>query len=410
MVAYHYPPEGGSSGVLRTFKFSKFLPQYNWSPHILTLKESLYPQRDYGLAKDIPATVRVHRTFALDTAKHLSVRGRYLGALAVPDRYVGWFPFGLIRGLSVIRSHNIKVLFSTSPSPTAHLIAAMLKALTGIPWVADFRDPWIEEGLHPIPGSLRYHLESKLERAVISHADQVITTTPDLSDEMRRRYPTVEKSKMQCIYNGFDEADFESLALSSTNKKFEIIHAGLVTKEYRDPAPFLKSVSALVQSGKIDRSDLKLTFLGGGSYLGSAEFHDSLAQHGLEDVVEISAARISYKETLRRLHDSAVLLVLQSTEDTRCLIPAKAFEYLRVGKPILALTTDGATEKLLKKYEDCSVANPDDQATQSDALLSFYDRWRQGGAWACAARNVMCYERAALTKELAQVFDRLAGA
>src|SRR5207249_11381352 len=72
---------------------------------------------------------------------------------------------------------------STSPPPTTHLIAVVLKALTGLPWVADFRDPWIEEGFYPLPGTLRYRVETILEQQVIRCADRVTVTTPYRSEE-----------------------------------------------------------------------------------------------------------------------------------------------------------------------------------------------------------------------------------
>src|SRR5262245_20597558 len=130
MIAYHYPPEGSSSGVLRALKFSKYLPSYGWTPHVLTLKQSFYANRDEELLGDVPRAAVVHRTPGLDSARHLAVRGRHWSALSVPDRLLPWLPFAVWRGLRVIRQASIHALYSTSPPATAHLIAATLKSLT----------------------------------------------------------------------------------------------------------------------------------------------------------------------------------------------------------------------------------------------------------------------------------------
>src|SRR2546426_2296446 len=124
MIAYHFPPEGSSSGVLRTLKFSKYLPEFGWRPHVLTLKEEFYLRRDEELARDIPSDVVVHRTNALDPRFSCSL----------PDRFAGWVPFGVLEGKRVSRRQKIDAIFSTSPLPSAHLIALLLKRSLGYPW------------------------------------------------------------------------------------------------------------------------------------------------------------------------------------------------------------------------------------------------------------------------------------
>ena len=98
MVVHHYPPDGSSSGVLRPLKFSKYLSAYGWNPHVLTLQEWVYPVKDYNLLRDVPSEAVIHRTFALDSGRHLAIQGRYCSLFAIPDRIVPWLPFGVVRG------------------------------------------------------------------------------------------------------------------------------------------------------------------------------------------------------------------------------------------------------------------------------------------------------------------------
>jgi len=409
MVAWLYAPAGGSSGVLRPLKFSKYLPARGWIPHILTVRESLYRHIDHSLLGDIPADASLHRTLAVDFGRHLAVRGRHLVPFALPDRYIGWLPFAVARGLRVIRRHGITALYSTSPTPTAHLVAAALKALSKVPWVADFRDPWVEE-----PGSSlaarpwRHRIQGSLERLVVRSADRLTVTTPDLRADFLSRYPDLPPDKVQVIYNGYDEEDFAGLGPASRPDRFEIMHAGLVDREFRNPFPLFDTVSSLIGEGQLLREHVRITFLGISSWLRSPEFAARVKHLGLEDVVQL-VPRVSHGEALRRLGRSAVLLLLQASDDTRSLIPAKAFEYLRLGRPILALTLNGATAHLLKDMDQCHVLDPADQFGLRNAVLHLYRSWQLSPDGCQVSRPVQRYARQQLTGELSRLLDGLAG-
>lgn len=406
MVAYHYPPEGSSSGVLRTLKFSKYLPGCGWVPHILTLRDSFYPVKDAGLLRDIPPEAVVHRTFAWDSARHLAIKGRHPALLTIPDRFTSWIPFGVARGVKVVHSEKIHALYSTSPVPSAHLIASAIKAVTGLPWVADFRDPWVEEGIHPLPGTWRYTIESFLEQKVMRRADLVLVTTPYLRGEFLSRYPALPPEKVRVIYNGYDESDFQGLDLAQCAGRFEMVHAGLVTPEYRDPLPLLETLAELLSEGALSRSELRLNFLGGSSYLDSESFRCRVDQLGLSGVVAV-AGRVPHREALQRLGRASALLILQASDDTRSLIPAKAFEYLRVGRPILALTLEGATADLLGCRENCHVVNPRDRDGLRKALLKLYHQWLESNRDVRLSHPIRQYERRQLTAELAGLLAEL---
>ena len=406
MVAYHYPPEGGSSGVLRTLKFSKYLPKHGWLPHVLTLRHNFYPVQDQGLLQDIPPEATIHRTFALDSSRHLAIKGRHLALFTVPDPFVSWLPFGVAQGIKVIRQWPIRSLYSTSPSPTAHLIAGCLKKVTGLPWIADFRDPWIEKDLYPIPGSLRFRVESFLEQWVIRNADYLTVTTPRLRDEFLERYPDLLPDKIKVIFNGFDESDFQFVESVRRTDYFEIIHAGLVTEDFRDPFPLLKVLSTLIKSHQIPKDKTRMTFLGGGEYIRSQRFNHNIKKLGLEDIVHVEG-RVPNTEALKRMGQAASLLLLQASDDTKALIPAKAFEYLRMNKPILAITGEGATADLLCEMGECYVAGPQDERILTQAVQTMYSQWSQGSQGVNGSRTIHQYERSHLTRNLADVLDCL---
>ena len=143
MVAYHYPPFGGGSGIHRTLKFSRYLSEYGWQPIVLTISPHAYPLREKA-QHSVPAGVLTARAFALDTARHLSFRGAYPQWMAIPDRWVTWWPSAVGIGASLIRKHRPQAIWSTFPIATAHMIGLALHRVSGLPWVADFRDPMVE--------------------------------------------------------------------------------------------------------------------------------------------------------------------------------------------------------------------------------------------------------------------------
>jgi len=144
MIAYHFPPLHGSSGMQRTLRFARYLPDHGWEPIILAPSPRAYEQIDSGQLADIPQQVRIHRAFALDTARHLKVMGRYPRVLALPDRWVSWWLGAVPAGWYLIKKYKPDVIWSTYPIATAHLIGLTLQRLTGIPWMADFRDPMVQ--------------------------------------------------------------------------------------------------------------------------------------------------------------------------------------------------------------------------------------------------------------------------
>jgi len=407
MIAFHYPPEGSSSGVLRTLKFSKYLPEFGWQPYILTLKEDIYESRDDILYKSIPKNVIVSRTNAIDTKKHLSFLGRYPRLFAIPDRYIGWLPFAVIRGLKLIHHNKIDVLYSTSPMATAHLVALVLSKVMHIPWIADFRDPWIEEISETKTGDLAKFFDKELERKVLQKSSIIIVTTEMLKKELLRRHPWIKSDKIVVIPNGYDEDDFLYLKDRKTDKnsKFEIFHAGVLNSTYRSPLPLLRAVSEIIVEDTEIAQHISVTFLGGGPYVSSQEFKDAIKTFRLNEYIHI-CPRLPYSESLYSLSRASILLLIQHGEDTRNLIPAKAFEYLRVNRPIIAITLEGATSELINSFQAGPVVHPSDIEGIKKAIKDIYYRYKEDRNFFSLNRNLLeQYNRKELTKNLSNLLN-----
>ncbi|MBI2527071.1 MAG: glycosyltransferase family 4 protein [Candidatus Rokubacteria bacterium] len=409
-VAFHYPPESSSSGVLRTLKYTRYLGAHGWRVTVLTVRPDAYEVVDPALMRQVPPEVRVVRTAYLDSKRHLSVRGLHLALTAIPDRWIGWWPWGVRAGRRILRDDPPELIYSTSPHATAHLIAASLARTGRVPWVTDFRDPWYEDP--PEPGTPRvvHRAARRLERMVVRRAALVIGSTRRLRDVLAARYPDEPPVKFAAIPNGFDEADFTALPLAerSSGDELVVVHAGNVNAEFRDPRPVFEAVGEAVAAGDIDPGRLRFRFLGGGPYGESAAVAGAVTAAGLTGRVQF-LPRVPYDAALRELTGADMLLLLQASADTVDLVPAKLFEYLRAGRPVLAVVRPGATTEVLAQVGGGWAVDPRDGAGLRQALVAACAAWRAGhlGGMAASAGRLQGFSRAQLTAELARHFDRL---
>ncbi len=375
MIAFHYPPCFGSSGVLRTLKFSRYLPDHGWRPTILSAHPGAYGSVNAAQMAEIPSTVEVVRAFALDSHRHLAIRGKSLGLTALPDQWSSWCLGAIPAGLRLIRRHRPDAIWSTYPIPTAHLIGLTLHRLTGVPWVADFRDMMIDEAF-PRTRPAR-HAHEWVERHVVRRATRLIFTAPSTEQLYLDRYPTLSRERCRVIRNGYDEADFAGLPLPATlddrsDGPVRLTHSGLIYEEERDPRPFFRALSRLQRDGTVKPGTLQVDLRAAGS---EAKFAALIQELGIGEIVHLLPS-LPYRESLAAAAGSSAFLILQGPTCDR-QIPAKAYEYLRLGHPILALTTpEGDTGQLLAECGGSTIVPLLDEEAIYRALPPFLDALR----------------------------------
>jgi glycosyltransferase involved in cell wall biosynthesis len=417
VIAFHYPPDNSSSGVLRTLKFTQYLLQGGWCSTVLSVPEQMYRDTDPALTANVPPEVSIHRTWAVDLKKKLSIAGSYPGFLAYPDRYWPWLFSAVRRGTQLLRGGRFHGVYSTYPVPTAHLIGLRLKRRFGLPWIADFRDPWLEDSMP----WLERRLAISFERAVVTEADRIICNTPAMRRMFLERYPQLDPSKFVTITNGYDEPDFVGL-VPVEREKFQIIYPGVIDGASRDPSPLLAGIAAALQRGWLRRDDLIVNFLGSGAYGRHPAFLAAVKAHGLEDVTEVQEARIAYRQALEQLAGGDVLVALcepigvgPQTEAVKrwssLQVPVKVYEYLRLGRPILALVSDGAIAEILARTGGGEVVPPSDVEGIARQLREFYsNRTANVRGTKALTAEVAHYSRANLARLLVAELDSLAAA
>ncbi|WP_256081136.1 glycosyltransferase [Massilia sp. YIM B04103] len=408
MIAYHYPPMRGSSGIQRTLKFSQYLPQLGWQPLVLSAHPRAYANSGDDQMREIPAEAVVQRAFALDTSRHLAWRGRYVGWLALPDRWVAWCLGAVPAGLRMIRKYRPQVIWSTYPIASANLIALCLHRMTGLPWIADLRDPMTDVDYPADP--LTRKVYRWIERQTVKHCTVAVCTTPGAIKTYETRFPEIPPGRFALIENGYDEenfADADGLAAQAApaqGRPFTLIHSGIIYPSERDPVPLFEALAELQAQGRIDAQRLRVVL--------RATAHDEylaglIARYGIGELVSL-APHIAYRDALSEMLTADALLVLQATNCNH-QIPAKLYEYLRARRPILALTdTIGDTAAALRQAGIDTIAPLDSKEGIMQGLVHFLALAQAGKAPLASEEAIAANSRRARTGELGQLLERIA--
>ncbi len=379
MVAYHFPPLVGSSGIQRTLRFVQHLPSLGWQPLVLSVHPRAFEKVSDDLMFEVPPGTVVRRAFALDAARHLQLGGWYPGFLARPDRWISWRFAGIRQGLKLINEFKPDVIWSTYPIATAHVIASVLHRKTGVPWVADFRDPMAQDDY---PADLRTRkMYRDIEAEAATNARYCVFTTPGAAHMYRQRYPFAAQ-RMAVLENGYDEESFplpgpassQATAEGPEGRMLVMLHSGIIYPCERDPTALFIALNRLQAARTLGPTDLRIRF--------RAPVHDDFlrtlaATHGVQDFIELCAP-LPYRDALAEMMSVDALLVMQAS-NCNAQIPAKIYEYLRAGKPILALTDPGGdTAGVLRQAAIQNIARLDSADEIASSLCALVGDWRHG--------------------------------
>ncbi|HMW18565.1 MAG TPA: glycosyltransferase [Accumulibacter sp.] len=405
MVAFHFPPFAGSSGIQRTLRFMQHLPRFGWQPLMLSADPRAYEQCSDDLLSEIPPETVVRRAFALDAARQLAIGGRYIGWTARPDRWMLWKFAGVRAGLQMIKSFSPDAIWTTYPIATAHVIGAELHRRTGVPWLADFRDPMAQDDYPKDP--LTWQSFKRIETRTVNEADLSIFTTPGAARVYRQRYPDA-KERIIVLENGYDEESFASSSGASTPSAeplnagaITLLHSGIVYPEERDPSELIAALRLIKERADAVARNLKIRFRASGhDYL----LKELAEKHGVQEMIECCPS-VPYRQALSEMLRADGLLVMQSSGCNE-QIPAKIYEYLRAGRPIVALTDPvGDTATTLQAAGVIDIAPLDSAARIAELLIDFANRARRGDRRLPNPDAVRRASRLGRTQELVELLE-----
>lgn len=404
IISYHFPPDA-AIGALRPSKFAKYMPACGWDPIILTVKECYYPKTDQSKTKDLKHIREIYRTGMLPHSSRIypqlkayfrrqdpgavspatfhapSKKSKPVGFFKrlvfslehLPDDKQVWIAIAVWKGFRIIRTRNVHCILTSGPPMSCHVIGLLLRKMTGLKWVADFRDPWLSSTWKPPALRSRFSdsIEHWLEKSVVLNADKVVTASRRMQEDFTRRYPSIH-AKTEVVLNGYDPADYADDTVSLAPRDpfiFTMTHTGTMYKN-RTAVPFLRALSDLIKDGEIPKDRVRVNFIGE-----SGTIRNVVTDLVLDDVVAVIDS-VDYKTCIQYLRESDVLLLFAQNQPLQ--IPGKFYDYIAVRKPILIFTEEGATADLAKQVNRGIIIDSSGPALIAEQLRDLYKQFQQG--------------------------------
>ncbi len=419
LLTYYWPPAAGA-GVQRWLKMVKYLTDLGWQCTIYCPSNAPYAQRDESLARDLPPGVRTIGTHALDAGHLLAQSGiggrkgghapvdsgsvksqrgvvKWLRAnLFIPDAKMLWIAPSARYLRRWLMDNPQDLLISTGPPHTMHLIARRLKRSTGIPWLADFRDPWVNiDYMHHLPltaWARRAH--ERQERSVLLEADAVTVVTPGwLAD-----YQAIRPHGIHLVPNGYDPADFEHLLPYRPTLPLTLLHIGQLNAD-RNPHTLWEALALLHAQGRISTELLRVRLIGAVD----ESIKREAEQRGIAAYLDHQPP-LPHSAVPQELRSSgALLLAINDTPTAKSILTGKVYEYLAAGRPIICLgPKDGSAAHLLEETRSGHTFGRDDAQRLAQHLLDLLAQLR-GGRLEVEQRGVELYSRASQAADIATI-------
>ena len=453
IISYYWPPTGGS-GVQRWVKFAKYLPSEGWQPVIYTPENPEQLAVDESLAAEVPAEAEIIKTHITEPyelyKKFLKKSGHSKEAVEVnpvnaqnktfaqkaamwvrgnffrPDPRCLWIRPSVKFLKKYLKEHPVDLIVSTGPPQSMHIIGMKLARETGLPWIADFRDPWTKifyfKHLSMTQATERWH--RRMEKRVLDEASVVVAVSPLVQQE----FQNMTQTPVELITNGFDECDFEQgapdqsglshpgldqatnidpdqksrLAAGGPDKDFEITHTGLFAAD-GNPTTLWKVLAAKCTKDEEFRKHLRIRFVG--------KTDDAILEAVREEGLDGHLTDMGYQPHAVAIREqrtaSLLILPLRKEPEYRAVLPGKLFEYLASWRPVLGIgQPDGAMSMILNTTKTGVVLNWEDEAS----ITRFIDLcWKNHlkGELTVDDADISQFTRRNLTHRMAELFDRL---
>lgn len=338
-----------------------------------------------------------------DTEKKETLPGklkRYFFSLflTLPDAERNWIIPAFFTGYKIIKSNKIDCILTSCPPYSSHLVGLLLHVLTGVQWVADFRDPWSTASQKRLyyTCKLSKRIEGWMEKQVLKQADLVLVNTNRLKTALESKYSDLLHKKFLYVPNGFDKDLFSELSHVEKYQKFTISYLGGFYFG-RSPEPLFKALKELYVNGMIQLSSISIKLYGNCDTVEGVPTLQLAHQYGLREVVKVMPF-VPYIEALRIIKKSHVALLL--APDQPFQIPAKTYDYLGAGTRILALADDGATADLIQETDAGKACSPSD--IEGIKLLLTREISDMGNEKVADSTKLADYERQVIVQKVAK--------
>ncbi|TXC81537.1 glycosyltransferase family 4 protein [Luteibaculum oceani] len=427
IFTYYWPP-GSGPGVQRWLKFTKFLPENNILPTVITVRDGSYPNTDENLVKDIHPDVRVIKTDSWDPfelynrlqgkkGKSISVGltgikdsksvfqrlAMFIRAnFFIPDARKGWNNYAIKAGRALLKNQSFDAIITTGPPHSTHLIGLKLAKEFGVKWIVDFRDPWTKIYYNKMfPRSKRTEKkDARLEQTVLEKADRVITISPGLGEDL-----SYTGKKVDIVYNGFDPSDMDLSARDSgTNTgKFVLAYTGNFKPNQNCPELWVVLEKICKENSQF-KKDLQIALTGNVH----PQVLEDIKARGLGNNLELEGFVSHNEATTRMRAATALLFIIPRTDSNRYILTGKIFEYLASGTPIVAIGPPrGDAAKIISEAERGTMFDYSDTEAIEQLILDLYNHHRDGSLEKENTDAVFGFSRSEQTKKLVEVINTL---
>jgi glycosyltransferase involved in cell wall biosynthesis len=427
IITYYWPPSCGA-GVQRWLKFVKYMRDFGWEPIVYTPENPEAPVIDNSLEKDIPDNLTVikrkiwepytaYKKF-IGQKKEQKINAGFLsenkkpglsenvsvwirGNFFIPDARKFWIKPSIKFLTKYLKNNPVDAIISTGPPHSMHMIAIGLKQRLGIPWLADFRDPWTNidfyEDLKLTGCADKKH--HKLEKEVLKNADSVVLISRGMADDFNKIY----QRNYEVITNGYDSDDISNGSKIEPDKKFSISYIGTMVKT-RNPVSFWKAIKQLTDTNKEFADDLEIKLIGKLDY----SVRQSIKEFQLQKYI----TKINYlphNEVIKLQKQTQVLLLLiNNTPNAKMILTGKFFEYMAAHRPILCIgPSDGDAVQILKETNSGLQSDFQDVKKIKENILNFYQLYKNQEL-SSDIKNIENYSRKWLTNRLVNVLNGIA--
>ncbi len=353
LLAYHYPPEP-AAGARRPGFLARYLPEFGWDVTVLTRPLGLRAPGEraedpHALAAPVLGA-RFERRMrsalgARDACAPAGGRSRVRellrqarAMLLFPDRAAPWLPGAVATGLRATARTRYDAIASTAMPASTHVAAAIVAAVRGLPWIADYRDLW-SGNPYLRYGPIRTWLESVLERRLLRRARTVTTISAALAAQLE----TLLERPVRVIPNGYDPAEWEPLRALDPNA-FQLCYTGSLYDGERSPELLFEALAALQREGD-DAAATRVFFFGPNS----DRVGELARRHGVESIVEQRGVVPRDRALAAQRTASNLLIFLSRDPATYDELGSKVFEYAGARRPVLAF---GPRQSALRPYVD----------------------------------------------------------
>lgn len=427
-----FPPIGGV-GVQRSLKFVKYLRNYGYEPIVLTcmpdncwhfvIDETLLKEiedditiirinNDVYLYEMIPEEEQqeILNLYAgiTESKQWIEQYIKFQGKLS-PTTSICWVNRCLKYIESKIDLNKIDLIYTTGDPYETYILGYYIKNKYEIPWVQDYRDPWCTnkyfiENIYDSLWTQTFFMQEKLEEKLVQKSDIVLVAAEGMIEEFVIKY-NVNESKFIEINNGYDEEDFKNICVKTDkNEKFTLCYNGHVYKT-TNPITLLHTINKMIEQKKINTDKIQWIFNG----VVENEWKQRLDKDDKYKIIKYNG-HLSHSDGIQIAINSDVLVLFGGIgEGAKMIYTGKAFEYLRMKKPICCFSSkDGVLDKLLTKTQTGETFEYDDFDNLEKYLLQLYQRWEKGdNIIEVNEKEIEKYSRENETKCLAEVFNKI---